>query len=153
LRGREMDKRQFEENLLFYGVDLYQWPEEIRKAGLKALEGSAEIQALLAEQKDFEKVLTLRRYEEPDRNLAQRILSASFQQKQKAPFSLGSFFREVLTEFHFPQPAVAAVSLTLLLILVLGFAIGFLNPFGSSELNVQEQITLEAFLDDEGEVL
>ena len=148
-----MDKIQFEENLLFYGTDVYQWPEEIRKAGLKALEGSAEIQTLLAEQKDFEKVLALRTYEEPDRNLAQRILSASFQQKEKAPFGLGSFLRGVLTEFHFPQPAVATFSLALLFILVLGFAIGFLNPFASSGLNVQEETSLEAFLYDEGEVL
>jgi len=153
LRGREMEKKQFEENLLFYGADVYQWPEEIRKSGLEALEGSAEIRALLAEQQDFEKVLALRRYEEPDRNLAQRILSASSQQKQKAPFSLGSFLSELLTEFHFPQPAVAVLSLVILFVMIVGFAIGFSNPFASPELNAQEETSLEAFLYDEGEVL
>lgn len=147
-----MDMKQFKENLLLYGVNVHQWPEEIRKAGLEALESSSEMQALLAEHEHFESALKIRRYEEPANNLAQRIISESLRQKQKAPLSLGSFISALVNEFHFPKPALTALSIVMILVLVIGFVAGFSNP-SESVLTAQEETSLQAFLYYEGEVI
>ncbi len=86
-----MDPREFKENILLYGVDLHQWPEEIRQVGIEALQKSSELQALLAEFEQFEKVLITRKYEEPSDHLGQRIVSLSLYRDKKSPFSLGLF--------------------------------------------------------------
>jgi len=146
-----MDVKQFKENLLLYGADMHQWPEELKKAGLKVLERSPEIQVLLKEHEHFERLLKARRYEEPANNLAERIISASRQ--QKAPFSPGSFISALLNEFHLPNPALAALSAVIILVLVIGFVIGFSNPLGSSVSTAQEETSLQAFLYDEGDII
>lgn len=147
-----MDMKKFEENLLLYGTNVNHWPEEIRQAGLEALESSSEIKALLAEHEHFERVLRARSYEEPSNNLAQRIISASLQQEQKASRSPGSFLSVLLNELHFPKPALTALSMAMILLLIIGFVIGFLNP-SDSVLNAQEETGLHAFLYYEGEVI
>ena len=145
-----MDIIQFKENLFLYGANLHQWPEDVKKAGVEALERSSEIQVLLKEHEHFERLLETRRYEEPANNLAQRIISAS---RQKAPSGLGSFMSALLNEFHFPKPAFAMLSAVMILILVIGFVIGFSNPSGSSVSTAQEETSLQAFLYDEGDTI
>jgi hypothetical protein len=141
-----MDVKQFKENLLLYGADVHQWPEEIRNVGLQALENSSELQFLVREEARFENILKNRKYEEPGSNLEQRIISAALQVKKSPSLSVGAFLSELLAEFKLPKPVWVAVS-----ILVIGFAIGFLNP-RTSTLTEQEQINLQAFLYDEEEV-
>lgn len=148
-----MDTTQFKENLLLYGTNINQWPENIRKTGLEALESSAELQALQKDHEKFEKALQIRRYEEPADNFAQRIISASLQQRQKAPFSPGSFISDLINEFRIPRPALAALSLMMILALTIGFAIGFTTPTESPVLNNTEETTLQAFLFDEGDII
>lgn len=148
-----MDTTQFKENLLLHGANVHQWPEKIRKTGLEALESSAELQALQKDHEKFEKVLQIRRYEEPADNFAQRIISASLQQRQKAPFSPGSFIADLINEFRIPRPALAALSFVMILALTIGFAIGFTNPSGSSVLNNTEETNMQAFLFDEGDII
>lgn len=148
-----MDTKQFKENLLLHGADINQWPEKIRRSGLEALESSAELQALQKDHEFFEKILQIRRYEKPADNFAQRIISASLKQRQKAPFSLGAFIADLINEFRFPQPALAALSLIMILALTVGFAIGFTNPSGSSVVNNTEETNLQAFLFDEGDII
>jgi hypothetical protein len=147
-----MDMEQFKENLLLYGANVHHWPEEIRQAGLEAIESSSKMQALVAEHEDFERVLRARSYEEPDRNLAQRIISASLQQKQKALLSPGSLISALLNELLLPKPVLTALSIVMILVLVIGFAIGFSNSSGSVMTN-QEETNLQAFLYYEGDVL
>ena len=147
-----MDMKKFEENLLFYGTNVNEWPEEVKKAGLQALESSSEIRTLLAEHEEFEKVLKERRFVEPDIHLAQRIISASLQQKQKAAFGFGSFISSLLNEFHFSRPVFTALSFVLILVLILGFVIGFTNP-SDTVMTAQDETSLQTFLYDEGEVL
>jgi hypothetical protein len=147
-----MDPEQFKENLLVYGANVHQWPEDIRQAGLEALETSSELQALLAEEERFEGVLTTRRYEEPSRDLAQRIVSASQPKRKKRWPSLVGFFSELVWEFSLPKPALTAVSVSLVFVLILGFVIGFSNPIGSLSTE-QGQTDLQEFLYYEGEVL
>ena len=144
--------KQFKENLLVYGANVRKWPEDIRQAGLKALEISAELRALLAEEERFERVLKTRRYVEPSSNLAERIVSASQPKKKKVWPSLVGFFSELVWEFSLPKPALTAVSVSLVFALILGFVIGFSNPIGSVSTE-QSQTALQEFLYYEGEVL
>jgi hypothetical protein len=145
-----IEMKKFKENLLLYGANIHYWPEEIRQAGLEALESSSEMQELLSGHEHFEKVLKTRRYEEPSVNLAQRIISASLQ--QKAPLSFGSFISELLNEFRFPKPALSVLSIVMILVLIIGFTIGFSNP-SESVLTAQEETSLQVFLYDEGDVI
>jgi len=147
-----MDPEQFKENLLVYGANVHEWPEDIRQAGLEALKLSFELRALLAEEERFERVLTTRRYEEPSNHLAERIVSAAQPKKKKRWPSLVGFFSELVWEFSLPKPALTAVSASLVFVLILGFVIGFSNPIGS-ESTEQSQTDLQEFLYYEGEVL
>ena len=148
-----MDTTQFKEYLLLHGADINQWPEKIRKTGREAFESSYELQELQKDHEKFEKALQIRRYEEPADNFAQRIISASLQKRQKAPFSSVSFIADLISEFHIPRPALAALSFIMILALTIGFAIGFTNPPGSSVVNNTEETNLQAFLFDEGDII
>ena len=143
-----MNLKQFKGHVLVHGTDIISWPEDIRTAGLKALEASSELQALLADEERFERVLKTRRYE----NLAERIISASRQKQDKRFRSIVGFFSDMLWEFGVPNRALTAVSVSLLFALILGFAIGFFYPSGAV-YSEQNQTNLEAFLYYEGEVL
>ncbi|MFO8240891.1 MAG: hypothetical protein R6T90_07815 [Dissulfuribacterales bacterium] len=147
-----MDPKQFREYVLIHGTDILGWPEDIRTPGLKALESSLELQALLEDEERFERVLKERRYEDPSPELAECIISASRRKKDKRPHSIVVFFSDLFWEFGVPNRALTAFSVSLLIALILGFAIGFFYPSGaiSSE---QNQINLEAFLYCEGDVL
>jgi hypothetical protein len=148
-----MDPKQFKENILLYGVDFHQWPEEIRQAGVESLHNSSELAALLTEQERFERVLRTRKYEEPSGNLAQRIVSLSSGQDKKSPFSLGLFLSKLFTdEFCLPKPALIVVSILIAAALMVGFIIGFSNSTGSA-LTGQSQANLQEFLHYEGDVL
>jgi len=141
-----MDTKQFKENLLLYGADVHRWPEEIRNAGLEALENSSELRFLVNEEARLERILKNRRYEEPSPHLEDRIISAALRLKKSPTLSLGTFLSELLAEFKLPKPAWVAIS-----ILMIGFAIGFLDPMDSTP-GEQEQINLQAFLYYEEEI-
>jgi hypothetical protein len=135
-----MDPKQFKENLLLYGADVHRWPEEVRNAGLEALENSSEFRSLVAEEAKFERILKSRKYEEPDSSLERRIIFAALQTKKNPPSSLGTFLLELLAEFRLPRPVLIALS-----ILIIGFTIGFLDPITSAPTQ-QDPTTLQAFL-------
>jgi hypothetical protein len=148
-----MDPKHFKENILLYGVDLHQWPGEIRQAGIEALQKSSELQALLAEYEQFERTLKARKYEEPNDNLGQRIVSLSLHQDKKSPFSLGLFLSRLFAgEFYLSKPALIAVSILMIGALMIGFLIGFSSPT-STTLTDQRQANLQEFLHYEGDVL
>lgn len=147
-----MDLKQFRENLLIYGTDLYRWPEEIQRAGIAALEQSAELRAALADHEHFEEVLKSRKFEEPGADLAERIISASLNEKEKDRFRHGSFLSSLRAELSLPNAALAAVAILMVTVLLIGFAIGFSNPFGLNSAE-QESAHLQEFLYYEGEIL
>lgn len=146
-----MDLKEFKRNVLVHGSDPGNWPEQIREAGQKALDGAAELRALLADEERFEGVLKTRRYEEPDGDLAERIISASVK-KEKAPSTLNAFFSDLLQEFWLPKPALTAVFVSLFFALIIGFAVGFLNSSGYVSVE-QDETNLQNLLYYEGEVL
>ena len=143
---------QFEEKLLMYGADVRKWPKDIRSSGLKLLDRSPELQKLVADAERFEGVLKTRKYEEPSRDLADRIAAAALPKKKEAQRKLGMFFSEVLSEFSLSRRAFAAVSISLIFSLIIGFTIGFSNPSGNASAE-QTQTSLEDFLNYEGDVL
>jgi len=147
-----MNLEQFKEKLLVYGADVRRWPENIRSSGLKALDRSPELQKLVENEKHFEAVLKTRKYEEPSRDLAGRIIAAALPRKKKAQRKVGVFFSEVLREFSLSRRAFAAVSVSLIFTLIIGFTIGFSNPSGYASAE-QYETKLEDFLKSEGDVL
>jgi len=146
-----MDLKEFKKNVLVHGSDLGNWPEQIRETGQKALDGAAELRALLADAERFEGVLKTRRYEEPGEDLAERIISASVK-KEKAPSTRNGFFSELLQEFWLPKPALTAVFVSLFFALIIGFTVGFLNSSGYVSAE-QDETNLQNLLYYEGEVL
>jgi len=147
-----MNMKQFKENLLVYGANIHGWPEDIRQAGLKAMETSSQLRTLLAEEERLERVLNMRKYEEPSSNLAERIISAALSKRKRVRRGLSGFFSELVWEFSLPKPALTAFSVSLILLLILGFAIGFSNPIGSVSTE-GTQTDLQEFLYYEGEAL
>jgi len=147
-----MNLEQFKEKLLMYGADIRCWPKDIRSSGLKALYSSPELQKLVEDEERFERVLNTRRYEEPSRDLAGRIVAAALPKKKKAQRNLGVFFSEVLSEFSLSRRTFAAVSVSLIFTLIVGFTIGYSNLSGHTSAE-QYETHLEDFLNYEGDVL
>ena len=147
-----MNFEQFKEKLLMYGADVRCWPIDIRSLALKALESSPELQKLVEDEKRFEGVLNTRKYEEPSRDLAGRIVAAALPKKKKDQRNFGVFISDVLSEFSLSRRAFAAVSVSLIFTLIIGFTIGYSNPSGYTSAE-QYETHLEDFLNYEGDVL
>jgi hypothetical protein len=132
------DEMQLKELLAYHGADVSKWPEEARPWGLAALK-RLDLQPLFKEEKRFEMLLMARRMPAPSRDLAQRIIAASFTRVYER--SHASVFSEIMAEI---RPAALAA------MLVLGFAIGFgmLSP----ALHDQ-QARVQSVADDEGAIL
>ena len=114
------------------------------RSGLKALEKSPDFKTLLKEQEHFESFLNTRRYEKPTNDFAERIISTSLHKKQKS-FTLRSFMSALIDELQFPKPALTTLSTLMILLLFIGFIIGFLNPLGSVS-TANDETSLQAFL-------
>jgi hypothetical protein len=141
-----MDPKQFRKKLFLYGAELNEWPEEIRQAGMESLRNSSELQALLAEQEKFERVLKTRKFEEPRGNLVQKIASLSSIHDKRSPSGFGLFFPRLFAdEFYFPKPTLVLASSLMIATLVAGFVIGFSNSNGSITID-QSQANLQEFL-------
>ena len=147
-----LNLEQFKKNLLVYGANVHEWPEEIKQAGLKAIETSSEFRTLLAEEVRFEQVLKTRTYKEPNNDLAERIVLAAQPKKKRVWSRLVGLFSELVWEFNLPKPALSVLSVSLVLVLLLGFAIGFSDTNGSVSIE-GTQTDLQEFLYYEGEVL
>jgi len=144
-----MNFEQFEEYLLMYGADVRNWPKDIRPSALKALDSSPELQKLVENEERFEGVLNIRKFEEP---LAKRIIAAALPKKKKAQRNFSMFFSDILSEFSLSRRSFAAVSVSLIFILIIGFTIGYSNPSGYASAE-QYETHLEDFLKYEGDVL
>ena len=134
-----------------YGSDLHSWPEDIMRAGFEALEKSPDFKILLKEQEHFESFLHTRKYENPSNDFTERIISSSLHKKQKS-FTLSSFVSALTNEFRFPEPALTTLSALMILLLLIGFIIGFLSPLGSVS-TANDEMNLQAFLYYEEDVL
>jgi hypothetical protein len=148
-----MNPIQFQENILLHGVDLHQWPEEIRQEVLESLQKSPVLQAILDEYEQFEEVLKTRKYEEPSGHLAQRIVSLSLHQEKESRIGLGFFLSRLFAdELYLPKPALIVVSILTIIALLTGFFVGFSNH-SEQVLANQRQANLQEFLHYGGDVL
>lgn len=147
-----MNFEQFEKKLLIYGADVRKWPKDIRTLAIKALESSPELQKLVENEERFEEVLNTRKFEDPSRDLSGRIVAAAFPRKKKAKRNFGVFFSDVLSEFGLSRRAFAAVSVSLIFTLIVGFTIGYSNPSNYTSTE-QYETHLADFLNYEGDVL
>jgi hypothetical protein len=147
-----MNPEEFGQKLLVYGADVQAWPRGEREAGLRALEDSADLRSLLAEEERFEEILKTRRHEEPSGDLAARIVSASQRKGKQERRSLIRFFSDLLWEFGLPRPALIALSVSIVLLFIIGFAVSF-SSFMEAGSADQYQADLQELLYDEGEVL
>jgi len=147
-----MNFEQFKEKLLMYGADIRCWPKDISSSALKALDSSPELKKLVEDEKRFEGVLKTRKYEEPSRDLAGRIVAASLPKKKKTQRNFGVFFSEILSEFSLSRRTFAAISVSLIFTLIIGFTIGYSNPSGYVSTE-QYETHLEDFLNYEGDIL
>lgn len=147
-----MNEYEFRENLHIHGTDLNRWPEEIRQAGLDALNRSTAFMDLIAEQEELERVLKARNYEGPSADLADRIIRTSLQREQKALHGLSGLLSELLGVFEVPKRAVVSVSAVVVVLLIVGFVIGFSDPLGSSSTE-QASTGLQDILYSEGALL
>lgn len=147
-----MNFEQFKENLLMYGADVRCWPKDIGSSALKALDSSPELKKLVEDEKRFEGILKTRKYEEPSRDMAGRIVAAALPKKKIAQRNFGVFFSEILSEFSLSRRSFAAISVSLIFTLIIGFTIGYSNPSGSVSTE-QYETHLEDFLNYEGDVL
>ena len=83
----------------------------------------------MSEMRDekLEEMLRSRRVEAPSADLAERIIlkAQAIPQSQAAP--LGQSLRRLFAEFHLPSPAYVVAGT-----LLVGFLLGFNNPFDST---------------------
>jgi len=147
-----MNFEQFKEKLLMYGADVRCWPKDISSSALKALDSSPELKKLVEDEKRFEGILKTRKYEEHSRDLAGRIVAAALPKKKIAQRNFSVFFSEILSEFSLSRRSFAAISVSLIFTLIIGFTIGYSNPSGSVSTE-QYETHLEDFLNYEGDVL
>ncbi len=92
----------------------------------------------------FEKLLSLKRFEQPGIDLERRIINSAKLEKQIKTESIWNYIDELFSAFHIPVPAMA-----LSLLLVLGITAGYLyNDLPSDQDN---QVALNDFLYYEGD--
>ena len=137
------ERKQFEKNLFLYGVDLHQWPEDIRGTGLQALEKFPEFQTLVHEHRRFEDILNDRPYEDPSGDLEERIIRASLPRTE----DMGVNFRDIIVEtlgwLGLGQPRAAVIAL--LFIFIVGVIFGVAAPIVLSA-DQEVQLTLRDHL-------
>ncbi|MFZ5875573.1 MAG: hypothetical protein ACOYXU_04095 [Nitrospirota bacterium] len=142
-----MDAERFRECLLIHGVEIQQWPEDIRQAGLEAMARSLECRALQEECRQFEAILRMRAFEEPSPDLALRIVSAARRTEQRTPARITEFLAVCFQDLRLPAPVVTAA-----VVLIIGVVIGLLLP-AESVLADSESAEVQTFLDSATEAL
>lgn len=106
---------------------------------------------MIMDEKEFEKILDSRKFEEPSPDLARKIIVASLAQKKKPGFGIAAWFADIINEINLPRPVVAAVPVMLAIVLIAGLTIGFSNSV-EKRIAALEQINLQDFLYVKGEL-
>jgi hypothetical protein len=142
-----MDAERFRECLLIHGAELHHWPEDIRQAGLEAVERSLECRSLQEEYRQFESTLRSRAVEDPSPDLAVRIVSAARRRERRASPSIMEFLAGCFQDLRLPAPVLTAAA-----VLIIGVVIGLLLPT-EPVLADSESAEVQTFLDSATETL
>ena len=139
-----MDRKEFKEALMLYGASLSLWPkaagDEARELLKSAGDGAEELNALIEEEREFESLLSERSFQEPNEYLAQRII-ANAEDNLSAARADG-FWTGLFVDIFTPKRSFALV-----LILVIGFMVGYMDRPGSYDLVDSDEFIEESFVD------
>jgi hypothetical protein len=94
---------------------------------------------LAEDEKDFEQLLSSRKYEQPDIDLERRIINSAKSEEQIKSESIWSYIEQLFSTFHIPVPAMA-----LSILLILGITIGYL--YDDTNSGQQDEVALNDFL-------
>ncbi len=89
----------------------------------------------------LEQMLRARRVAPPSADLAGRIILKAQATPQSEALPLGQSLRRLFAEFHLPRPAYVLAGT-----LLLGFALGFNNPFDKTPVDRGGSTSEQAFL-------
>lgn len=139
-----MDKKEFKEALMLYGADLSLWPTEPGDEARKFLKTDAgetdELNALIEEEGEFEALLSERSFEEPGEYLAQRIIANA--DDPVLAVRPDRFWTGLFADLFTPK-----ISFALVLILVIGFMVGYMDRPASYDLVDSDEFSQESFVD------
>lgn len=142
-----MDVERFREYVLLYGADLQRWPQEIRRAGIEALEQSAACRAMQEDHVQFETLLRTRTHAAPSPGLESRIIAAALRRERMEFPGLTTLLRSCFSDLRIPAPVLMTAAA-----LFLGVGIGLWLPVDSAEVEL-ESAEVQAFLDSPPEAL
>jgi hypothetical protein len=89
----------------------------------------------------LEQMLRARRVAPPSADLAERIILKAQALPQVQGLALGQSIRRLFAEFHLPKPAYVLAGT-----LILGFALGFSDPFTQAPIDRGGSSSAQAFL-------
>ena len=89
----------------------------------------------------LEQMLRARRVAPPSADLAERIILKAQAIPQIQALSLGQSLRQLFGEFHLPKPAYVLAGT-----LIIGFLLGFSNPFDKVPIDRGGSSSAQAFL-------
>ena len=145
-----MDRSDFISALALYGSDVDRWPEEVRGRAQDAAAGSAELRALVEEERRFERALDSLPFEEADPGLAARIIMTAEAHRTQETATvdaadrtaeLGLFFTDLFMRFFTLRPAMG-----LALALVIGIALGYGDSLANGPAGPADPIDIGSFL-------
>ncbi len=141
----KIKNEEFREYLSLYGSVISFWPGDIRGDAQKLYSSSDELKKIVADEKEFESLLQLRAFEQPEINLATTIINSARSEEQNKAESLWAYIEELFSTFRIPVPAM-----TLSLLLICGITIGYFYG-GIPNGNQNEEVALNDFLYYEGD--
>ncbi|MGI9533654.1 MAG: hypothetical protein ACR2NW_01785 [Thermodesulfobacteriota bacterium] len=126
-----------------YGSEIEGWPPEAREGALELLLSSHELTEIVENEKQFEKLLNEREFEDPSSDLERRITLLADSTRPKAgSVSLWSSLSEL---FYVPKPALAIA-----FIMIFGFFLGFFYDSYANGVDELELSDLMHYEDDGG---
>ena len=138
-----MEINAFKEALMLYGADINVWPEELAKeaaALLKDGDGQGKaISELIEAEAGFEALLANRTFEEPGEYLAQRIITHA---EDSVPSRSSGLWAGLFVDILTPKASFALV-----LVLVIGFMVGYMDRPSSYDSLYSDEMIEESFMD------
>lgn len=135
--------KEFEKYLALYGLDIEQWPEEIREKA-KQVQKQFDTAKLSKEYRELENTLYSRRFEPHYPMLAEQIIAKARHQHRNVPLNVLGWLHGLFADFMIPSPAYA-----LAVMLVLGIGIGL----NTTNMDMPDETSLSSTFSDDGATL
>ena len=126
-------EKEFEKHLALYGLDIDQWPEDIR-AKARQIQKQFGIEGLVDDYRHLDTLLKARQFEPSYPFLAERVIFNAQRSRRKIPLSIIAWLGGLFADFMLPYPVYAVI-----VMLALGAGIGF----NTAEINEDISPTLQ----------